>query len=114
MFGDKYGRETPVFTSRGASVYVPWQEKDGVKNASKSLQLNVSTAANFPEWVDSLKFFVKETKSLDTTKKHYIDSQSLTGVELKEFSLLYLVMNNLNLLITFYASFFCVCSLMTI
>ena len=28
------------------------------------------------------KFFVKETKSLDTTKKHYIDSQSLTGVEL--------------------------------
>ena len=44
------------------------------------------------------KFFVKETKSLDTTKKHYIDSQSLTGVELKEFSLLYLVMNNLNLL----------------
>ncbi len=44
------------------------------------------------------KFFVKEIKSLDTTKKHYIDSQSLTGVELKEFSLLYLVMNNLNLL----------------
>ena len=44
------------------------------------------------------KFFVKKTKSLDTTKKHYIDSQSLTGVELKEFSLLYLVMKNLNLL----------------
>ena len=44
------------------------------------------------------KFFVKETKSLDTTKKHYIESQSLTGVELKEFSLLYLVMKNLNLL----------------
>ncbi len=44
------------------------------------------------------KFFVKETKSLDTTKKHYIDSQSLTGVELKEFSLLYLVIKNLNLL----------------
>ena len=37
-------------------------------------------------------------KSLDTTKKHFNDSQSLTGVELKEFSLLYLVMNNLNLL----------------
>ena len=63
VYCDKYGRETPVFTSRGASVYVPWQEKDGVKNASKSLQLNVSTAANFPEWVDSLKFFVKETSN---------------------------------------------------
>ncbi|MBD1167524.1 DNA primase, partial [Pelagibacterales bacterium SAG-MED09] len=46
------------------------------------------------------KFFVKRTKSLDTTKKHFNESQSLTGVELKEFSLLYLVMNNLNLLQT--------------
>ena len=44
------------------------------------------------------KFFVKKTKSLDTTKKHFNESQSLTGVELKEFSLLYLVMNNLSLL----------------
>ncbi len=44
------------------------------------------------------KIFVKRTKSLDTTKKHFNDSQSLTGVELKEFSLLYLAMNNLNLL----------------
>ncbi len=44
------------------------------------------------------KFFVKRAKSLDKTKKHFNDSQSLTGVELKEFSLLYLVMNNLNLL----------------
>ncbi len=44
------------------------------------------------------KFFVKKTKSLDTTKRYYIESQSLTGVELKEFSLLYLMINNLNLL----------------
>ena len=44
------------------------------------------------------KLFVKRTKSLDTTKKHFNESQSLTGVELKEYSLLYLVMNNLNLL----------------
>ncbi len=44
------------------------------------------------------KFFAKKIKSLDTTKKYFNDSQSLTGVELKEFSLLYLVMNNLNLL----------------
>ena len=33
-----------------------------------------------------------------STKKHYNESQSLTGVELKEFSLLYLVLNNLKLL----------------
>ena len=44
------------------------------------------------------KFYVKYVKSLDSTKKHYNESQSLTGVELKEFSLLYLVMNNLSLL----------------
>ena len=44
------------------------------------------------------RFFNKRTKSLDSTKKHFNESQSLTGVELKEFSLLYLVLNNLNLL----------------
>jgi len=44
------------------------------------------------------KFFSKKTKSLESTKKHFQESQSLTGVELKEFSLLYLVLNNLNLL----------------
>jgi DNA primase len=44
------------------------------------------------------KFYIKSTKSLASTKKHYNESQSLTGVELKEFSLLYLVMNNLKLL----------------
>ena len=44
------------------------------------------------------KFYVKKTKSLDSTKKYFNESQSLTAVELKEFSLLYLVMNNLILL----------------
>ena len=40
----------------------------------------------------------KKAKSLEKTKKHFNESQSLTGVELKEFSLLYLIMNNLNLI----------------
>ncbi len=44
------------------------------------------------------QFYKKKIKSLESTKKHYKESQSLTGVELKEFSLLYLVMNNLILL----------------
>ena len=43
-------------------------------------------------------YFVKKVKSLEATKKHYKESNSLTGVELKEFSLLYLVMNNLRLI----------------
>ncbi len=46
------------------------------------------------------QFITKKIKSLESTKRHYKESQSLTGVELKEFSLLYLVMNNLNLLQT--------------
>jgi len=42
------------------------------------------------------KFFVKKTKSLESTKKFLNDSQNITGVELKEFSLLYLLLNNLS------------------
>ena len=43
-------------------------------------------------------FFIKKIKSLETTKKYFNESKSLTAVELKEFALLYLVMNNLNLI----------------
>ncbi len=43
-------------------------------------------------------FYTKKTRSLDKTKKHFNESQSLSGVELKEFSLIYLVVNNLNLM----------------
>ena len=39
--------------------------------------------------------FSKRVKSLDATKKYFNESKSLSGVELKEFSLLYLIMNNL-------------------
>ena len=42
--------------------------------------------------------YKKKVKSLETTKKYYQESKSLSGVELKEFSLLYLVMNNLKLM----------------
>ena len=42
--------------------------------------------------------YIKKTKSLDATKKYFNESKSLTGVELKEFSLIYLVINNLDLI----------------
>ncbi|MBD1135013.1 DNA primase [Pelagibacterales bacterium SAG-MED47] len=42
--------------------------------------------------------YVKKTKTLQTTKKYFNESKSLTGVELKEFSLLYLIINNLKLM----------------
>ncbi len=44
------------------------------------------------------KFYVKKIKTLDATKKYFNETKSLTRVELKEFSLLYLVINNLSLL----------------
>ncbi len=44
------------------------------------------------------KFYTKKTRSLEKTKKHFNESQSLSGVELKEFSLIYLIVNNLNLM----------------
>ena len=43
-------------------------------------------------------YFKKKTKPLESTKKHFSDSQTLSAIELKEFSLIYLVMNNLNLI----------------
>ena len=43
------------------------------------------------------KFSIKKTKSLESTKKFYNESRGITAVELKEFSLLYLLLNNLSL-----------------
>ena len=44
------------------------------------------------------KFIIKKTKSLETTQKHFNESKSLTGVELKEFSLIYLIISNLKII----------------
>ncbi len=43
-------------------------------------------------------FYTKKIRSLEKTQKYFNESQSLSGVELKEFSLIYLIINNLNLM----------------
>ena len=43
------------------------------------------------------KFFQKKIKSLKSTQKYFNESKSLSPLELKEFSLLYLIMNNLEI-----------------
>jgi DNA primase len=43
------------------------------------------------------QFYTKKIKSLQSTQKHFNESKSLSSVELKEFSLLYLVMNHLDI-----------------
>ena len=42
-------------------------------------------------------FYVKKVKTLESTKKYFNESKSLSSVELKEFSLLYLIMSNLKI-----------------
>ena len=79
VYGDKYGRETPVFTSSDSSVVIPWNDAESATPiggsdyplASFSLQLETSLKSNHPTYVDSAgttvntfdyyKFFVKET-----------------------------------------------------
>ena len=52
-----------------------------------------------PHTIQNKKNFIfKKTKSLEKTKKYYNDSKSLSGVELKEFSLIYLIINNFDLI----------------
>jgi DNA primase len=47
--------------------------------------------------VGKKQFYTKKIKSLQSTQKHFNESKLLSGVELKEFSLLYLIMNNLEI-----------------
>jgi DNA primase len=47
--------------------------------------------------VGKKQFYTKKIKSLQSTQKHFNESKLLSGVELKEFSLLYLIMNNLDI-----------------
>ncbi len=47
--------------------------------------------------VGKKNFYTKKIKSLQSTQKYFNESKLISGVELKEFSLLYLIMNNLSI-----------------
>jgi len=47
--------------------------------------------------INKKQFYTKKIKSLKSTQKHFNETKSLSSIELKEFSLLYLVMNNLDI-----------------
>ena len=69
LFGDVYGRETPIFTSKQGSVNVDWfyngQENNQLfddKNATLSNRLLASVdPQTIPSWASYYKFYVKET-----------------------------------------------------
>ena len=59
-YADKYGRETPIFTSDLADVNIPW--RDGAELlGEKSTMLTAYLGNNFPQWAHSHKFYVKQT-----------------------------------------------------
>ena len=79
----------------------------GIANTIKDNYIKKYVLEYFLEKIDELtphsnqsknKFFSKKIKSLEATKKYFNESKSLSGVELKEFSLLYLIINNLELI----------------
>ena len=69
VWGDKYGRETPVFTSESGGVNIPWY--DGTIDkllASQSLFLKTNLATFIPTWADYYKIYVKNNLLVITVK----------------------------------------------
>ena len=60
VYGDKYGRETPVFTSKDSSIRVPWDFAGGT--ASSSLHILARLIGPQPEWAHYYKWFIKQTE----------------------------------------------------
>jgi len=64
VYGDEYGRETPVFTSKDASINIPFDQDLGSGfngTADKSLRLTASLQGTQPEWAHYFKYFIKQT-----------------------------------------------------
>ena len=83
VWGDKYGRETPVNENVG-SVAIPWFNEDtGYLTASSSTSLKLNVNGKKPAWADYYKFFVKENsgeyynilmeKAYSTEKVNFFD-----------------------------------------
>ena len=64
VFGDKYGRETPVFSSTDSSFKVPFIDNNvgGIVSLSP-IQACASLQSQVPDWADYYKYYIKETSS---------------------------------------------------
>ena len=56
VWGDKYGRETPVITPSSGSIVVP-------KNKSSQSSYFATELRNAPYWADYYRFYIKETSN---------------------------------------------------
>ena len=61
IFSDKFGRETPVITSNSSTIKIG--KEDAGKNNRLNVYLNTTDGYKLPSWVDSYKFYIKETSS---------------------------------------------------
>ncbi len=62
VYGDKYGRETPVFSSTNASVNIPWVGTNSDRpNFLSPMVLTSSIKTPTPDWAKYFKFYIKET-----------------------------------------------------
>ena len=64
VYGDRYGRETPVLTSKDASISIPFDFDPTVLEdftADKSLRLTAKLIGEQPEWAHYFKYFIKQT-----------------------------------------------------
>ena len=57
VFKDEYGRETPVFTNKSASII------NDIRNSDARNRLIVRPNSNPPSWATHFKYFVKETSN---------------------------------------------------
>ena len=64
VFGDKYGRETPVFSSKDSSFKVPFIDNNvGGIVSLNSIQACANLENPAPSWADYYKYYIKETSS---------------------------------------------------
>ncbi len=63
ILGDKYGRETPVFTSDNAGVNLTWFGENLAGNASTANMFTGSLSNQVPDWAYYYKFYVKSSSA---------------------------------------------------
>ena len=65
VYGDEFGRETPVFTSKDASINIPFDnDASGTSdnfNPDKSLRLKAKLNGSSPSWANYFKYYIKQT-----------------------------------------------------
>ncbi len=63
VFGDEYGRETPVITSSEGSIKIPFTDDDIVNGvvSTKAINIKAKMSSYAPDWASYFKFYVKET-----------------------------------------------------